>query len=142
MDDPARARRRFTWLLAIGLLLILPAAVALQLGAAADWQTLWLALLVVGCLTAIAAGAAVTRINLRGLRGEGATDALHDELAVRNSVRSMAIGYGAFLFLGSLALPLAFLLDLPALPVLTAILLLAVACHLAAFAQLERQGDE
>jgi hypothetical protein len=142
MDNPARLRRRLTTLLVVGLLLVLPSALALQTTAPRGLQPALLAMVGLGALLAVASSAALTWLNLRSLRRPALGEELHDELSVRNAVRSMAVGYAAAVAGLGIALPIGAFVPLPMTPLLTFILLVAVVAQLGSFAWLERQGDE
>ena len=142
-SNPARTRRRLMGVLILGLLLVMASAVGLQLGRTGEsWRAAWLAGLALGCLIALPASLFVTVLNLRGLRSPDLAGELHDELAAQNGIRAMAVGYGAFLVTAGAALPLGVLFALPLGPVLTAVLLVGIVAHLAAFVRFERQGDD
>lgn len=140
-DNPTRTRRRLLIAIAAGLLLLMPCAIVLQTGAdaAKSWLLAGVAL---GTLVALPASLALTALQLRALRRPALDDELNDELANRNSVRAMAVGYIAAIAVAGTALPLAAWFAWPALPPLTAVVLAGVAAHLASFAWLERQGDD
>jgi hypothetical protein len=115
MRNPARTRRRLTWVLAAGLVLLLVGAIALQTGTAfAGRPTLPLALVAAGGLLALPAAVLLTALNLKAMRSPSLGE-LHDELSARNSLRAMAAGYVAAIVGAGL---------------------------LGSFAWLERQGDE
>jgi hypothetical protein len=139
-SDPARTRRRLMSATALGLLVLLPCAIALQLGVG-DRDPL-LAGIVLGWLISTAATIALTRLHLRMLGRPKLADALNDELSTRNAVRAMAVGYVAAVGVGGMALPLAAWLSLPAVPLLTGVIVISVAAHLLSFALFERQGDD
>lgn len=139
-SNPARRRRRLMGAIALGLLAVLPCAVALQSGAGPRGPLL--AGVLIGTLVALSASLAMTWMQLRALRRPALDEMLNDELSTRNSVRAMAVGYIAAVGTGGLALPVAAWLGLPALPLLTAVVLAGVATHAASFAWFERQGDE
>lgn len=139
--DPARLRRRLMMAIALGLLLVLPCAVALQAGLA-EQRTLPLLGIALGTMLALAGSLGLTALQLHAFARPALGQMLDDELAARNSLRAMAIGYVAAIGTGGLALPLAAWLAFPAVPVLTAVVLVAVVAHAASFAWLERQGDD
>ncbi len=126
--------------IALGLALVLPCAIALQAGAEARLPLL--AGVAAGTLLALPASLALTALHLRALARPRLGDELNDELSTRNSVRAMAIGYVVALAVAGGALPVAAFVMLPALPVLTAVVLAGVVAHVGSFAWFERQGDE
>jgi len=141
IGNPARTRRRLFAALAGGLVLALTGALPLQ-GEAPPAAPLFLALAALGAAIAVAASLALMALQLRAWRLPALGEELHDELANRNSVRAMALGYVVLVIAGGGALLAAAFLPIGALPALTAVLLPGIATHLASFAWFERQGDD
>ncbi|WP_066793525.1 hypothetical protein [Sphingomonas soli] len=139
-SDPARTRRRLMAALALGLLLLLPCAILLQTGTGP--QAPLLAGVVAGAATAMSASLGMTGLQLRALGRPALDEVLNDELSTRNSVRAMAVGYVAAVSVAGIALPLAVWLGLPAVPLLTGVVLAGVVAHAGSFAWFERQGDD
>ena len=138
--NPARTRRRLMAALAIGLLLVLPCAIALQAGLGPS--TVLLAGTVLGAALAVAASLGMTALQLGALARPRDAEMLHDELSTRNTLQAMAIGYIVAMWVAGLSLPVAAWLSLPATPLLTAVVLAGVVAHAASFAWFERQGDD
>ena len=139
-SNPARTRRRLMAALAIGLLLVLPCAIALQMEMGP--RTPLLAGVALGAALAVAASLGMTALQLGALARPRDAEMLYDELSTRNTVRAMAVGYVAAVSVAGLSLPAAAWLSLSATPLLTAVVLAGVVAHAASFAWFERQGDD
>lgn len=139
-SNPARTRRRLMAALTIGLILVLPCAIALQMGVGP--RTALLVGVALGTALAVAASLGMTAQQLGALTRSRDAEMLYDELSTRNTVRAMAIGYVAAVSVAGLSLPVAAWLSLPAMPLLTAVVLAGVVAHAASFALFERQGDD
>jgi hypothetical protein len=141
IENPARARRHLFAALAAGLLLALTGVIPLQTEAPSH-SSLFLVLTVAGTVIAIAASVALMIFQVRAVRRSALRSELYDELSNRNAVRAMAVGYVVLASGAAAAVLTAAFFPLPALPVLTAVLLLGIAAHIASFAWFERQGDD
>ena len=139
-SNPARTRRRLMAALAIGLIVVLPCALALQIGVGP--RTPLLAGAVSGAALAVIASLGLTMLQFGALARPREAEMLYDELSTRNTVRAMAIGYVAAIAVAGLSLPVAAWLSLPATPLLTALVIVAVVAHAVSFAWFERQGDD
>lgn len=142
IENPARLRRRLMLGLALGFALILPSAVLLQTGALPGREALLMAVLIAGCLIAAPASVGLTALQLRAAADPALRRALDDELANRNAVRALAVGYVAMLTVTGYVLPVSVFIDLPLTPVLTGLLLTGVLAYAVSFAIFERQGDD